>query len=253
MPPENQHNLATDKLMDDIRYVNQSNEAEIVRISNHIRQHIAKVNLPQSVADSLIEYISTQLGQLASKVKMTEKAIQSLHAEQKHKVKTGKTTENQSSFQPFDKSFPANQLVSNGNLLPIEFSASDVSYRWSGAGPKIPFHFMLNRNNKLEMQIRLFALIKPEYSKQLKVFIDGQHIKHRFYIDGSLFVVSCTLPVSTSTSPTEILVLLPGTHCPSELGEGQDRRTLGIAISEIRFGKPRSGLSYLLKRLRLQK
>jgi len=253
MPPENQKNLATDELLDDIRYVNMSNEAEIQRVGEDLLQHLAEVKLPKSVTNALIENISTQLGQLAVKVKMTEKAIQSLQAEQKHNGKPGKNTEIQNGFQTNEKRFPANQLVGGGNLLPLESSTGGVSYRWSGAGLEIPFQFMLNRNNKLEMQIRLYALIKPEYSKLLKVFIDGQHIKHRFYLDGSLFVVSCTLPVSASASQTEIKIQLPGTHSPSELGGGPDHRKLGIAISEIRFCKPSSGLSYLLKRLRLKK
>ena len=103
------------------------------------------------------------------------------------------------------------------------------------------------------MQIRLFALIKPEYSKQMKVLIDGKHIKHRFTLDGSLFVVSCLLPSSDKSSQTGVKIVLPGTHSPTDLGSSLDGRKLGIAISEIRFGKPDSGFDPLLKRLRLKK
>lgn len=103
------------------------------------------------------------------------------------------------------------------------------------------------------MQIHLSALIKPEYSKELKLFIDGQHIKHRFYLDDPLFVISCVLPVSSSNKRTEVRLLLPGTHSPAELGGGADNRILGLAISEVRFGKPGGRLSYLFKRLGLKK
>jgi hypothetical protein len=102
------------------------------------------------------------------------------------------------------------------------------------------------------MQIRMVALIKPEYSKQLKVFIDGTHVNHRFILDGSLFVVSCLLPYSTKTSLTEVIIRLPATHCPTDLGSSLDGRRLGIAISEICFGKPESSFTHLLKRLKLK-
>ena len=73
MSPENQQHLNVDELMDDIRYVNQSTKNEIQRVGDNIRQHIAKVDLPQNVADALIADVSMQLGQLAAKVKMTER------------------------------------------------------------------------------------------------------------------------------------------------------------------------------------
>jgi len=67
-----------------------------------------------------------------------------------------------------------------------------------------------------------------------------------------LFVASCVLPPTDKDGQTEISVILPATHCPTDLGAGLDGRTLGIAISEIRFGKPESGFSHLLRRLKLK-
>jgi len=263
MTPENQQHLNISELLEDIRYVNQTTEAEIQRIGTHIRQLIDEANLTQSVTDFLVDDMSTQLGQLAAKVKLTEKAIQSLQTRQNNKSGPGKSTDKQNksesgdvriaTIQVSDMVFPANRLAGNRNLLPVEITSNGISYCWSSADPEILFNFSLNRQHKLEMQIHLSALIKPEYSNKLKVFIDGQHIKHRFYLDDPLFVISCVLPVSTSTKRTEVRLLLPGTHSPSELGSGADNRILGLAISEVRFGAPGGGFSYLLKRLRLKK
>ena len=93
-----------------------------------------------------------------------------------------------------DMQFTANQLAHNKNLLPIESSADGINYCWSGASPQLDFTFSLDRRRSFSMQVRVFALIKPEYLKQLKLFIDGMHIKHRFSVDRRLFVLSCNLP-----------------------------------------------------------
>ena len=109
----------------------------------------------------------------------------------------------------------------------------------------------INRNTDFEMQTWLFALIKPKYSKRLRVFVDGIHIKHRFAIDDSLFVVSCILPNLNRATPTDIKLVLPNTHSPMELGLSQAEKKLGIAISEIQFCTPSNGLVRLLKQFKL--
>jgi hypothetical protein len=245
--------LTTD-LIDDINFINQANMAEIKSIDNRLRQRIGDEIQSQETADSLIQEISTQLGQLAVKVELVEKIIHSLKPEQKlvsdtYPVSAGITDKQQVAHNLFT----ADVLAENNNILSMETSSNGVSYCWSGADPEIRFQFSLDRARKLEMQIWIFALIKPEYSKQLMVFIDGEHIKHQFRLKGSLFFASCLLPVSDKKGQTEVKIVLPGTHSPADLSGSKDGRQLGIAISEISFVPPASGFVRLLRRLRLSK
>ena len=241
------------ELLDDIRYVNQITKDEIKRSKGQLRQLVDNTPMPSNVAESLIDEISKQLGQLTAKVDLAEKAVHTLKARQKSRNKARRVAakiqnENQSTCLSFD----ANQLEENNNLLPMQESASGINYCWSGADPEILFSFSLDRTKALGMYIWLFALIKPEYSRQLKVLVDGQHIKHFFSADGPLFVVSCVLPPAGQSSQTEIKLILPDTHSPTDLGGALDGRKLGIAIHKISFGKPESGFSHLLKRLKLK-
>jgi len=252
MPTDHKQGDAAN-LLDDIHFVNQAASKEIRHVESRLRERIGDEALPENLAAPLLEEISTQLGQLAAKVKLTEKAIHSLQSRQKNKTKAGNNIAVAPGTKQAGISFPANALAGTGNLLPLETASNGISYCWTGADPETGFSFALDRSKKLEMQIRLFALIKPEYSKQLKVIIDGAHVKHRFTLDGSLFVVSCRLPVSATTSQTTVSIILPATHCPTDLGGGLDGRTLGIAISDIHFGKPTSRLTHLLRRLRIKK
>jgi hypothetical protein len=252
MPTEDKQNPDVRELLDDIQFVNRSAEAEISRVSNQVRRHLNKLNLPQDVANSLIGEVSSQLGQLTAKVKITEQALHNLQSELK-KPLAGKNIIASTQATKGDICYPARKLAGTTNLLPIEISPNGISYCWSGANPEIKFDFVLDRKKKIGIQIKLFALIKPEYFRQLKVIVDGEHIKHRCTLDDGLFVASCKLPQSNKTSQTEVKIMLPDTHRPSDLGVAQDNRKLGVAISEIRLGKPMSELTYLLKRLRLKK
>lgn len=253
MPQENQRHVSINELLEDIRYVNQSAAIEIQQAENQLRQHIAAANLPANVPDALIDYVSSELGRLTVKVKLTDKALRSLQTKQKSAIKTASTTTTPSVEKMGDLSFKVSELVGVKNLLPVETSPSGIKYCWTGANPETSFSLAVDRSKKLEMQILVFALIKPEYSKQLKVFVDGAHIKHRFSFDGQLYVVSCLLPNSTNTSRTDISIILPDTHCPTDLGGGLDGRTLGIAISGIHFTKPPGLLTRFLRRLHLKR
>ena len=251
MPQENQHLPETGELLEDIKYVTQANKDEISQLKARIRQRISEAGLADSTADSIIRELTNELGQLSVKVKLTEKAIRKIRPgkKQKSRMATPKSKPNSSTAR---SRFGADRLAYNRNLLPIESSADGIPYLWSGADPEIEFLFSLDRSKKLGMQIRLYALIKPEYSKQLKVFVDGEHIKHRFSENEGLYVLSCNLPPSYKTGQTDIEIILPATHSPKDLGSSNDERKLGLAITDISFGKTESGFSHLLKRLKLK-
>jgi len=251
MPQENQQQPENSELLEDIKYVTQANKDEISQLNARIRQRISEADVAGSTADSIIRELSNELGQLSVKVRLTEKAIRKIRPGRKQKSKVA-PTKSETNSSGATMRFGTDRLAYNRNLLPIEYSADGISYLWSGSDPEIKFLFSLNRSERLGMQIRLFALIKPEYSKQLKVLVDGIHIKHRFSVNEGLFVLSCNLPPSSRTSQTDIEIILPATHSPKELGTSNDERKLGLAIMDISFGKTQSGLVHLLKRLKLK-
>ena len=254
MPPSQQQNFDRDELLDDVGYVNRLNKREIKRLDKHLRERIADASLPKSVADSLLNEISTHLGRLHAKVKLTDKALRSIRTESRFKTKLKiPTVPAVDEPQAAELALCVSQFADNVNLLPLECSADGINYCWSGARAETEFVFSVDRRTPLEMQILLFAIIKPEYSKQLKIFVDGHHLKHGFSVNGSLFVVSCILPVAINTGQTTIGIVLPATHSPLELGTSTDDRKLGIAINEIRFVTPRSWPGRLMKRLKLIK
>lgn len=250
MQEEKQQQLNISELLDDITYVNQANKAEIKRVGDLMRSRIAAAKLPGKIPDSLIKELSGQLGQLSAQVKMTEKLVRSNRHGRKNKTAPVSLKNKIKSNIP-EVRFGVEQLAGTKNLLPIESTGDGVSYVWSSSDPEIRFSFNLDRSKSVGMKIRLFALIKPEFSKQLKILIDGTHINHRFSVDEGLFVLSCTLAPSIKSERTEVKIVLPATHSPMELGPSRDDRKLGVAITEICFGKPEGGLNHLLKRLKI--
>lgn len=239
------------ELLNDIRHVNQVTKEEIKRSSDQIRQLVYETSIPNKEADDLISEISVELGQLSAKVYLADKAILALQAKQKTKAKTA-VERTKVERQPLSLKVEAHQLTRYKNLLPLETSHGGTTYCWTGADPETLFSFDLDRKKPIGMYVRVFAFIKPEYSKKLSILIDGQHIKHFFSLSGSIFILSCVLPPSTDTKKTDVKIILPDTHSPTDLGGGLDDRKLGIAIVDFSFGKPESGFSRLLKRLKLK-
>ena len=239
------------ELLADLEYINQRTKEAIQDIGEQIRLRIANEQLPKEIANTLIADVSNQLGKITAKVNLTAYAISSMQQENALKVNLKSPKEDIN--QLTNLFFTAGQLQKTKNLLPVESAPNNITYCWSGDSPELDFSFSLDRNCVLSMQIRLFALIKPEFLKQLKVLVNDNHIKHSFTVDGVFVVVHCILPPSNRTTPTEVTIILPDTHSPMELGDSEDARKLGIAINEIRFGKPDSAFFHILKRLNLKK
>ena len=239
------------ELLNDIRHVNQVTKEEIKRSGDHIRQLVYESSMPTEQANDLISEISVELGQLSAKIYLADKAILALQAKQKAKAKPA-ALRSQVERRTLSLKFEAHQMTDNRNLLPMERSPDGINYCWTGANSETSFSFDLDRKEPIGMNVRVFAFIKPEYSKELSFLIDGQHIKHFFSLSGTSFVLSCVLPPSSSTKKTDVKIVLPDTHSPTDLGGDLDDRKLGIAIIDFSFGEPESGFSRLLKRLKLR-
>ncbi len=241
------------ELLQDIQFVNNIAKEEIVRIRELASQHINDSNNSDLSSSLFAEEISEQLGHLKARIGLCEQTLVSLQAEiggiNLSKINS---TRDINKKQQTSMSVSASKLEAKPDLLPLEYASDGTNFRWSSIDPKLNFEFQLDRSVRLELQIRLFALIKSEYAKQLKVLIDGEHIKHRFELDNNIFVVRCVLPVTDNNDHTEITIVLPATHSPKDLGTSRDDRKLGIAINEIRFSRFESRFSHWLKRLKLK-
>jgi hypothetical protein len=239
------------QILDDIHFVNVTTAVEIEQARSRIHSLIAKSGIGADAALELEEEVSRHLGQLGARVTLAEKAVGSLRPKQKSagKHRAGAVVSTKKGPAPLYR-LSAEQFPTDGNLLPVESSPEGISYRWSAADPEVRLTLALERGPKQELQLFLVALIKPEYSKQMKIIVDGRHLPHEFRKQGTLYVASCALPARNGNAETDVKVVLPGTHSPMELGESLDSRKLGIAISEIRVVKRQNPLSRVIRRVR---
>ena len=228
----------TAELLEDIQFINQQNQQEIQHFNDYFKQCIETVPVPTSDVGSLVDKLSTYLGQLSVKVKLVEKAIRSLQSIYKSEVITWTANE---------ESTANLQTTIADSLLAPEDSADGTRFCWSGSDPEIQFSFTLNRRVDLEMKIRMFALIKLKYLKQLKILVDGKHLKHSFGLEGSLFVVSCVVPASHAAARIHLKIVLPDTHSLAELARSHDNRKLGLAFTGISFSIPESGFFHSIR------
>ena len=234
------------QLLEDVRWVNQAAHNEAQRLEAQLRQRIADTWMPGPAGDALLQEIAAALGELSARVRLAEQGVSRLQQE----LAEEKPAARGRALSPGSVVFPCDRLGEGPGLLPVETSANGVSFRWSGADPRIEITLPVERARALDLDILLFALIRPEFARQMRIHVDGQPVAHRFARDGALFVVSARMPAAPGTGTARITLLLPATHSPAELGLSKDRRALGVAISEIRFVPVPGAWARLLRKLR---
>lgn len=241
------------ELVRDIQFVNTRSAKEIDTIRIELMHRVGESTFSDVEKQSIIDDISVQLGNLTTRLRLCEQAVETLVT--KHSALSENPIE-----IPADepKLTPATVLILkptelhfSPNLLPLEYAPDGASFRWSGASPSMKAEFDLDRTTDLEFQIRLYTLIKPEFGKNLRMSFDGRQVNHKSYRKGHSLVVYCPLKKSSGGNKTSLEIMLPSTHSPLELGVSQDDRKLGIAISEVRFCKPKGKLINLLRRFGL--
>jgi hypothetical protein len=203
--------------------------------------------MPGPAAERLLAEIATLLGSLSQRVMTVDQSVQSLAT----RLGRAPSRASASEIPVGAVVFPCDRLGATGNLLPLEVSPEGISFRWSGAEPALDMEFAVQRKRNKEMELRLHALVRPEFARQLKLIVDGTHRPHDFRKDGPLYLVRCNLPARNEAGPTRVRLELPSTHSPSELGASVDSRRLGVAICEVRFQPPASMLTRLRRVLRL--
>jgi hypothetical protein len=150
---------------------------------------------------------------------------------------------------PIEARIVANQLAGIPNLWPLERSPDGLAYCWTGADPEFRLSFRVERGRSLQLQVRLYSLIKDDYARQIRLLVDGEPIDHEVSRDGALTILQGALPVREGLDATELKIALPATHSPASLGTSPDERKLGVALNEIRVFTNVGAINRLLRRL----
>ena len=187
----------------------------------------------------VFEDIQNSAAKLSAKIKIIEQVIQS-------EISAAPSLQGEVVLS-------AEQLASNRNMHLLVQDANGISHCWTGPARKTSFQIPISRKVACEIRIRFIAVIKPKFAKNLTVLVEDSPVKHKFKYDGSYYNLICKLPASDVMRPTELSICLPATYSPKELGNSEDDRKLGIAISEVWCGKPENLVSRMLRTLRLKK
>jgi hypothetical protein len=240
-----------EELLGDIAHVNAISEREVTRILANLRQRISETSLSEAAEVALMQEVSSELAWLAARVALAEKAVGNLRKQlsgvsdtaNAPAVLVGRVRDGLVHFS-------ARQLAEGKNLWPLETAPDGRDFCWTGPAPETQFNLAVDRSAPLVLQILVYAWLKPRYAKHVKISVDGKPLRHRVSGEGSLSILSCTLPAMGSHPLTQVSVSMPGMHSPTELGLGRDERTLGMAIHEIRCLEPSGVLSRLKRSFR---
>lgn len=220
--------------LDNIRHVNQVLRAEVDRVATELSEFLDSLALPEETKGRIIDRLSREIGQVSAKVSLLEQAARAFDVHNRGASRTELVSAVGATSPSPTIEFPIALYQGNKNLLPLEHTATHIAYNWTADDPQTEFGFVLDRSRKMEMKIHILALIKPEYSRKMKIIVDGNHIKHKFFKSGDAYIARSILPVSEGSERTMVRMVLPGTFSPEALGGGEDGRKIGVAL--IKFG-----------------
>jgi len=100
MAPEKQQPFDATQILNDITLVNQANKIEIEQIKEHLNLRISNAGLDGAIAETIIEEVTNQLGQLSVKVDLLEKSIRDIRSTNKWSNEISTTTINTRNIQP---------------------------------------------------------------------------------------------------------------------------------------------------------
>lgn len=121
----------------------------------------------------------------------------------------------------------------DANLYPSE-ACADGAFRWLGPNRLTTFFAPISREVERTVILRLFAQVTEGMYGSMKIYVDGQLVKHEIEPKGKGAEVFVTLPVSDRVQDTVIGIFLPKLFKPSELKDtSTDHRKIGVAFTQI--------------------
>lgn len=221
-------------MIKDIKYLNSAIKQEISVAYQRLREIVADTDSITSENQQLLNEAAAMIGEISAKVNFLDRAIGLIEpdymADPERMVLNVKFEKNKACIH-------AGDLTGIPNFLPMQITTRGKSYRWTSDNPVTDLTLLLSRDTPLELELHLVALIKPRYSKQMKIFADGKRLRHQFKKESSGFVSRCIIPASENAGFTKLTIVLPKTFAPKDLGVGGSTDKKGIAISRICFVK----------------
>ena len=205
---------------DILQYFSQLTRAE----TEHIRELIKPfLQTHDPACADIIEQMVIILGEFGARVRVIEQA-----AEQQLLV------ENPLHSGPMlsgNLHLSAAELGADG-LYDAEALEQGRVLRWTNT-PDFTIYLPVYRPFAKTLRIYFSAIIKQEYTKLLKVFIDQQEVPHKLKKINEELFIQVTVPAASNLALTELSLRLPAVHSPLDLGISEDPRELGIAINRI--------------------
>ena len=130
----------------------------------------------------------------------------------------------------------------------VDFTTPESAYLWYGWSPAEPAFrwteakevalvFRLNAIQDLQLTAKLHAFVIPNRhpEQRLSVALNGKPIGKFSFNDETAHEITLALPSSLLRQQNFVEFFLPDAASPNSLGQGDDWRPLGIAVSWIQF------------------
>lgn len=117
----------------------------------------------------------------------------------------------------------------------LEYDNNGRPYRWTGPEPLFFFELFINRRYPLDMRLRYSKLQEPGDGKLIRCYVDGKELESELTeIDGE-FEVSAVIPERDLLGGTIVMFECANVQSPSEKGNSDDSRKLGLSFRWLKI------------------
>jgi hypothetical protein len=115
----------------------------------------------------------------------------------------------------------------------LECDASGRLYRWTGPTHEFRFDLDHERATPTTLQLVLLGSVRADQCENLGLLVDDQPVALTIRREGDRWLATFVLPACDRSGLTSLQFVVPRLYRPVDLGQGDDRRPLGVQFAYL--------------------
>lgn len=126
-------------------------------------------------------------------------------------------------------------LSAEAGFYCLEYDNHGTPYRWTGPEPLFFFELLLDRSTFLNVHLRYLRLQVPAVGNAIRCYVDGKEVESIVTEKDGEFEISSMIPPREVSGATIIMFDCSRVQSPSEQGQSEDTRRLGLAFRWLKI------------------
>jgi hypothetical protein len=218
--------------VNDVGYFEKLVKSEAFSLKSELSDKIEKSSDPYKHLSIVADHLIESLAALTVRIQLIESSLTS--EKEVAPLNLSNSISSNQVLQFVDEILiTADSFSSQPNFYGEEITDSGLYYSWTGPLATNCFDLPLTRHEKKFGQFRFISIVDEEEIKNIMVKIDGVPVPVEIGAYQEQRVIEFPISPLQADLVTKVSLHLAKTVSPAEIGQGQDTRLLGIALSGV--------------------